>query len=109
MKKYKECLIFEECIPWIESFFALGGEDHPALFVVMPSTGGWKLRGIPPSWNRKMEVRVPLPLKWAGLLEGELQQVTKIPGAIFCHKGRFISVWSTKEDALKALDYCLKR
>jgi uncharacterized UPF0160 family protein len=51
-----------------------------------------------------MKVRRPLPLAWAGLLDTELKVVTGISGAIFCHKGRFISVWETREDALKALE-----
>lgn len=96
-------LDFAEAMPWMDSFFDLGGEEHPALFVIMPSNGHWKLRGIPPTLQERMKVRVPLPQEWAGLFEEELKRVSGIPGAIFCHKGRFISVWETKEDALKAL------
>lgn len=102
MKKYTDCLFFEKSIPWMESFFDLNGEGHPALFIIMPSGEHWKLRGIPPSYEEKIKVRHFLPKKWEGLLEEELQKVTNIPGAIFCHKGRFISVWKTKEDAIKA-------
>ena len=108
MKANKECLIFDRALPWIESFFELGGLHHPALFVIMPSGNHWKLRGIPPSYEDRMKVRSPLPLAWAGLLENDLKRVSGIPGAIFCHKGRFISVWETKEDALKALNHILK-
>lgn len=104
MKKYTDCLIFDKSIPWMESFFDLGGQDHPALFIIMPSGDHWKLRGIPPSFEEKIKVRQPLPKKWEGLLEEELQEVTQIDGAIFCHKGRFISVWKTREDALKAYE-----
>ncbi|MBM3192142.1 MAG: MYG1 family protein, partial [Chlamydiae bacterium] len=103
MQRGQEYLEFDEAIPWMENFFELEGESHPALFVVMPSGPHWKLRGIPPSYDQKMKVRKSLPKHWAGLLEQELGKVTKIPGAIFCHKGRFISIWKTKEDALKAL------
>lgn len=102
MKKYTDCLIFEQSIPWMESFFELNGIGHPALFIIMPSGEHWKLRGIPPSYEEKIKVRHPLPKKWEGLLEEELKAVTGIDGAIFCHKGRFISVWKTKEDALNA-------
>jgi len=91
------------------SFFELGGKDHPALFVMMPAGGHWKLKGIPPSLDERMKVRLPLPVSWAGLLDAQLKKVSGIPGAIFCHKGRFISVWETKEDALKALDYVLNQ
>jgi uncharacterized UPF0160 family protein len=92
----------------MENFFELGGVEHPAKFIIMPSGNHWKLRGIPPTLKRNMEVRVPLPLEWAGLLDAELKEVTQIPGAIFCHKGRFISVWETQEDACKALESVLK-
>jgi uncharacterized UPF0160 family protein len=104
----KNYLLFDEAMPWMDSFFDMDGDHHPALFVIMPSGGHWKLRGIPPNSVERMKVRAPLPEKWAGLLEEDLKRVSGIKGAIFCHKGRFISVWQTKEDALQALDYTLK-
>ncbi len=109
MLKSQEYLIFDRNLPWLEIFFELNGAQHPALFVIMPSGSHWKLRGIPPSYQERMKVRVPLPKEWAGLLEEDLKRASGIPGAVFCHKGRFISVWETKEDALKALDYTLKQ
>lgn len=109
MQRNEKVLYFDEAMPWMESFFEMGGEKHPALFVIMPSGGHWKLRGIPPSLDERMKVRVPLPQEWAGLLDVDLKNVSGIPGAIFCHKGRFISVWETKVDVYKALDYVLNR
>lgn len=107
MARREKVLVFEEAIPWQDSFFDLGGETHPALFLIMPAGSHWKLRAIPPNRHKLMEVRCPLPSKWAGLRDEELQQITGIPGAIFCHKGRFISIWETKEDARKAADLVL--
>lgn len=107
MEKGKDYLLFDRNLPWMESFFDLNGVNHPALFVIMPSGSHWKLRGIPPSYQDRMQVRVAHPQQWAGLLDEELKRVSGIPGAIFCHKGRFISVWETREDALKALEYML--
>jgi uncharacterized UPF0160 family protein len=101
-------LVFEESIPWIENFFDLGGELHPAQFVIMPSGVHWKLRAIPPSLSERMKVRKALPESWAGLHEADLKRVSGIKGAVFCHKGRFISIWETKEDALKALHIALR-
>ncbi len=100
-------LIFEVSLPWLENFFDLGGEVHPAQFVIMPSGHHWKLRGIPPSLAERMKVRRPLPESWAGLHQDELRKVTGIQGAVFCHKGRVISIWETKEDAIKALHIVL--
>ncbi len=104
MEKDQFCLQFDKSIPWLDVFFDLGGQSHPAKFLIMPSKEHWKLRGIPPSYDDRMGIRHPLPKEWAGLLDEELQKVTGIPGAIFCHKGRFISVWKTKEDAILALN-----
>ncbi len=104
----QEVLVFDCALPWMENFFDLGGERHPAKFVIMPAGKHWKLRGIPPSLHDRMKVRKPLPESWAGLHEEELRKVSKIPGAVFCHKGRFISIWETKEDAMKALRLALQ-
>jgi uncharacterized UPF0160 family protein len=54
-----------------------------------------------------MNVRRPLPEHWAGKLGEDLKKETGIEGAIFCHKGRFTSVWETKQDALRALKHVL--
>jgi uncharacterized UPF0160 family protein len=107
MNKSEDCLIFDENIPWMDSFFEMDGAAHKASFVIMPSDKHWKLRGIPPTYEQRMQVRVPLPEEWAGLLEEELREKSGIPGAIFCHKGRFFSVWETREDALEALRIAL--
>ncbi len=104
MKKYTDCLIFDENIPWMDNFFALDGDHHSAKFIIMPSGPHWKLRGIPPNSANRTSVRISHPKEWAGLLEGELKEVSGIPGAVFCHKGCFISVWETKEDAITAFD-----
>lgn len=109
MEKGERCLMFDQSLPWIDNFFELGGELHPAQFVVMPAGEHWKLRGIPPSSSERMKVRLPLPESWAGLGGEELERVSKIPGAIFCHKGRFISIWETKESALEALHAALEK
>lgn len=111
MTKYKdsECLIFEKSMSWLESFFELDGVNHGARFVIMPSGEHWKLRAIPPSYEDRMSVRQPLPREWAGLLDSDLKDASGIEGAVFCHKGRFISVWETKDDALKALEITLSK
>lgn len=103
-------LIFDKSLPWMENFFDLGGDVHPAQFVIMPSGDRhWKLRGIPPNLSERMKVRRSMPAKWAGLHGEDLRKASGIEGAIFCHKNRFISIWENKKDALKALHIILKR
>ena len=108
MDKGGVCLYFNQSMPWLEPFFEMGGELHPAQFILMPTGEHWKLRAIPPSYKERMRTRKPLPEKWAGLLENDLKKASNISGAIFCHKGRFISIWETREDALTALKEALK-
>lgn len=108
MEENKAVLVFDEAIPWMDAFFILGGETHSAVFVIMPSGKHWKLRAIPPSEKDRMGMRLPLPKAWAGLMDGELKKASGIDGAIFCHKGRFFSLWETKEDAMNALKKVLE-
>lgn len=108
MHESKDYLLFDRAIPWMDCFFELEGEKHPALFVIMPSGNHWKLRGIPPNSRERMKVRHNLPEAWAGLLEKDLERISGLPGAIFCHKGRFFSLWNTKEDAIKAFEKVMK-
>lgn len=103
MDEASNCLMFDQAMPWMDVFFALGGERHSAEYLIMPTGDHWKLRGIPPSLEDRMNVRNPLPENWAGLMGDELATASGISGAVFCHKGRFISVWKTKEEALEAL------
>jgi uncharacterized UPF0160 family protein len=103
----KDVLLFDKAIPWIDAFFEFDGERHPAKFVIMPSGQHWKARSIPPTNDDRMRVRMPFPESWAGLLADDLKKVSKLPGAVFCHKGRFISVWETQEDALRAVKQIL--
>jgi len=109
MAANSDVLQFDEPMPWMEAFFEYGGEEHPAQFLIMPAKEHWKLRGIPPNLADRMNVRSPLPKEWAGLLGDALKKASEIPGAIFCHKGQFISIWETKADALKALKYVRKQ
>jgi uncharacterized UPF0160 family protein len=101
-------LVFDRCIPWMDAFFDLEGALHPAKFVIMPTGTHWKARGIPPTNDDRMRVRLPFPESWAGLLEKDLKNESKLPGALFCHKGRFISVWETRTDAIRAVEHILQ-
>ncbi|MGM0440323.1 MAG: MYG1 family protein [Chlamydiota bacterium] len=109
MESSEELLLFEREVPWQECFFGLGGEGHPGLFIIMPCEGQWKLRGIPPSGEEPMKVRQPLPNEWAGLLGEDLRRASGIEGAVFCHKGLFISIWKSKDAALQAYNYIMKK
>jgi uncharacterized UPF0160 family protein len=102
----KDMIVLDGKYPWVEVLVA-----HPEpMFVVYP--GGenerWAVKGVPVSL-RSFDRRKPFPLEWAGKTGKDLQEVSGVPGALFCHTGRFIAVADSKEGAIalakKALSY----
>ena len=45
--------------------------------------------------------RKDFPKSWAGLHDEELQKVSGVPDAVFCHRGLFLAVAKSKEGAIK--------
>ncbi len=95
-------LILPGYMPWKSAYFESGGRTHPTDFVVFPAEGAWRIMAIPPEPG-SFDNKVPLPAEWAGLTDADLEKVTGIPGARFCHKNRFIAVFATREGVVQAL------
>lgn len=74
------------------------GADH-LLFVVHPRDKDWCLTTIRRN-DEGFETRADLPATWAGLTNGELEAASGVPGATFCHNGRFVAAAKTREAAL---------
>lgn len=74
------------------------GADH-LWFVVTPRGKEWTIGGIRKSEDG-FEQRADLPAAWAGLSGEALEAASGVPGAIFCHNGRFIAAALTREAAL---------
>ncbi len=88
---------------WKQPYFEAGGASHPTEYVLFPSDDStWKIVAIPPRLGM-FEQKRSLPSSWAGKMNGELEAATGVPGSIFCHKNRFIAVFSTREGAHEAL------
>lgn len=69
-------------------------------FVVYPDPKGqWMIQCVPPT-EGSFDKRVPLPENWAAKRDGELQALTGVADAIFCHPGRFIAGAATREGVL---------
>lgn len=79
------------------------------LFVVFPrDEGDWAIKTIKND-NHTFVDRKSLPEIWAGKNNKELEKVTGVPGAIFCHNGRFIAVANNKEAILKMAEIALNQ
>ncbi|QFY60858.1 MYG1 family protein [Rhizobium grahamii] len=74
------------------------GADH-LLFVVHPREKDWCVTGIRRG-DEGFELRADLPAAWAGLTNHDLEAVSGVAGATFCHNGRFVAAAKTREAAL---------
>lgn len=93
----KRLIIFDVNLPPAEHVLV----DYPEpLYIISPRPEGtWRV-GIVPNAHFSFESRKPLPESWAGLRDEDLQKVTGVSDAVFCHNGRFMAVAKTREGAL---------
>ncbi len=100
-------LELEAYLPYEETILASSLGDK-ILFVIYPSNrGGYAVKTVPKSVSDR-SARLLFPSSWAGLSKKELQQITGVNSASFCHLNLFIATAKTKEDAYllaqKAID-----
>jgi uncharacterized UPF0160 family protein len=99
-------IVLEQYTPWKTTVLRLSKD---ALFIVYPSqTGQWRIQTVPVELG-SFEDRKKLPAPWAGLSDKELQDVTGLNDAMFCHNGLFIAGCESFENTMKmakiALEY----
>ncbi len=90
----KRIIILEEYYPWHDVL----SEHQEILFVVSPNKQKtmWRINAV----QEEMFVnKKDLPKEWAGLRNEELEKISSINGAIFCHRKLFMAAASTKESA----------
>jgi uncharacterized UPF0160 family protein len=93
----KRLIILDGHYPWQE---ILNRYKEP-LYVVEPSSSGtWEVSCVRDNPNNFVN-RKDLPKEWAGKRDKELQDITGVPDAIFCHNQLFVAFAKTKEGALK--------
>jgi uncharacterized UPF0160 family protein len=76
-------------------------QDFPEpLFVVYGDNEDWSGVAMKREKN-SFGNRKDFPAPWAGLRKKELQNLTKVPDAVFCHRNLFLAVAKSKEGAVK--------
>ena len=91
-------IVLEKYTPWKTTVHKLSEE---ALYMIYPSeTGQWRIQTVPVEPG-SFEDKRPLPKTWAGLSDKELQQVSGIDDAMFCHNGLFIAGAKSFESTMK--------
>ncbi|MCV2402263.1 MYG1 family protein [Marinomonas sp. C2222] len=97
-------IVLEQYTPWKTTVLRLSEE---ALFMVYPSQGQWRIQTVPVELG-SFEDRKKLPAPWAGLSNEELQAVTGLEDATFCHNGLFIAGCVSFENTMKMAEMALK-
>lgn len=95
-------MTLEKFLPWKEVLLESDSAKAKLInFVIFPSNrGGYNIYTVPEKLG-SFESRKLFPKEWAGLKDKELQKVTTVKTARFCHNKCFICAVDTKEDALK--------
>lgn len=95
-------MVLETFVPWQDALFA---SDNPKaaeiLFVVFPSNrGGFNWQAVPESLGN-FAVRKSTPKEWWGAPAKELQELTEVSDATFCHPNGFIGAAMSKDGAIR--------
>lgn len=103
----KHYLELENFMPYEESIYN-NDKDKQIYFVVYPSNrGGYAAKTIYKAPDEHI-ARVDFPEEWAGL-GSELEEVSGVKGATFCHLGRFIVSAKTRDAIIKLVEIAISK
>lgn len=94
-------MLLDRFVPWQNYVFSSANPKADEIqFVVFPSNrGGFNWQCVPDAPGGFGQ-RKPVPVEWRGLNGSDLQKVTGISTATFCHPAGFIGSATTVEDAI---------
>lgn len=96
-------LILNENIPYDYALFFLK-IDHLINFVIYPSNREGYAAHTVASTYKGMKPKIPFKKEWAGLRDYELQVVTGVKTARFCHNNLFLVTADTLEDTIELVN-----
>lgn len=95
MSEDKRMVILSEQLPWRRVL----SKEPEAKFVIHPRNDGrWGVRAVV---ENAYTPRLSLPAAWGGKTGKELQEITGVREAVFCHRGLFLVLAENKEGAIK--------
>ena len=100
-----DAIVLDKKYPWEE---IISGYPEP-LFVVFPriNDGLWGAESVP-AILYTFERRKEFPEAWGGFRDEELQKITGVPDAVFCHRARFMCVAKSQAGAIKLAQNALE-
>ncbi len=99
----KRLVVVNERHPWLE---ILSKYKEPLYVVYKNEQGNWTIKCVRDDIFSFIP-RKKLPESWAGKRDKELEKITNVEGAVFCHNARFMAVAKTKEAVLKMAEISL--
>jgi len=101
----KRIIIFDQHYPFE---YILPNFPEP-LFVVYyrKADNSWGIRTVAKVYGT-FDNRKDFPQDWGGLREDELQKITGVSDAVFCHRGLFLAVAKSREGAIKLAQIALE-
>jgi uncharacterized UPF0160 family protein len=98
-------MIMDEFAPWEGVIYSRSSYDpkaHDIWFVISPALrGGWNVQCVLLDSDDRSSYRHALPSEWYGLRYEELQKVSGVETAVFCHPSGFLAGAGTKSDAVR--------
>ncbi|MFA6552357.1 MAG: MYG1 family protein [Candidatus Paceibacterota bacterium] len=101
----KRIIILDGNYPWIET---LSKYPEP-LFAIEPSKDktAWEVESVKSNLF-SFNIRQSFPKDWAGKRSEELQKISGVSDAIFCHNGLFFAAAKSKESAIELAMIAIK-
>lgn len=97
-------LILDKNCPWKDVI----KYDEDFLYVIFPGLDNkWMVQAVPDRY-KSFKNKKDFPEAWAGLRSCELQKVSGVKDALFCHPNRFICGARSKEGAINLVELALK-
>lgn len=94
----KRIIILDKNYPFQET---LNKFPEPVYVIYFKeSSNHWMVKAVS-KILKTFENRKDFPATWGGLKDEELQKITGVPDAIFCHRGLFLAVAKSREGAIK--------
>lgn len=104
--KDKRIVILEEPTP--RYLFNYVADEYPLLlYAVFPSDNKWKIFAFRKKAG-SFETRKNLPESWGGLMNEELQEITGVSDAEFCHKDLFLAVAGSRNGIMALANKALE-
>lgn len=105
-------MIMDEFAPWEGVIYSQSDFDPKARdiwYVISPALrGGWNIQCVLENSDDRTSYRKPLPKSWYGLRSQELQQVSGISDAIFCHVSGFVAGCKSQSGVLQMAAEAMK-